>query len=109
MPPRVPAASINQVLLLDEATSALDAESERVVQAALDALVVGRTTVVSFLSAARLRVRVVRAPPCVGGRQRSVRAGGAAVCIVVSACLSRPPLLARYAGCCAPAVHHQGR
>ncbi|KIY96634.1 ATP-binding cassette, subfamily B(MDR/TAP), member 1 [Monoraphidium neglectum] len=35
-----------RVLLLDEATSALDVASERVVQAALDALVVGRTTVV---------------------------------------------------------------
>jgi ABC-type multidrug transport system fused ATPase/permease subunit len=35
-----------RVLLLDEATSALDAGSERVVQAALDALMVGRTTIV---------------------------------------------------------------
>ena len=34
------------VLLLDEATSALDAESEHVVQEALDRLMVGRTTVV---------------------------------------------------------------
>ena len=34
------------VLLLDEATSALDAQSEQVVQAALDALSGGRTTVV---------------------------------------------------------------
>ena len=34
------------VLLLDEATSALDAESERLVQAALDGLMEGRTTLV---------------------------------------------------------------
>ncbi|MGO7209423.1 ATP-binding cassette domain-containing protein, partial [Rhizobium ruizarguesonis] len=34
------------VLLLDEATSALDAESETLVQKALDGLVDGRTTLV---------------------------------------------------------------
>jgi ATP-binding cassette subfamily B protein len=37
---------LKTVLLLDEATSALDAESERLVQSALDALQNNRTTLV---------------------------------------------------------------
>jgi len=35
-----------RILLLDEATSALDAESERIVQEALDRIMINRTTVV---------------------------------------------------------------
>ena len=40
-----------RILILDEATSALDTESEKIVQAALDQLMVGRT---SFVIAHRL-------------------------------------------------------
>jgi ATP-binding cassette subfamily B protein len=70
------------LLLLDEATSALDAESERIVQAALEQLMRGRTTIVvahrlaTVVSADRLvvldRGRVVET----GSHASLVRAGG---------------------------------
>lgn len=50
-----------KILLLDEATSALDAESEHVVQDALDRLMVGRTTV------RRSRVDAMRTPGLAAG------------------------------------------
>lgn len=40
-----------RILLLDEATSALDAESERVVQEALDRIMINRTTLSLWLIA----------------------------------------------------------
>ena len=70
------------LLLLDEATSALDAESERLVQAALDRLMAGRTTLViahrlaTVLKADRILVMDEGAIVETGAHAELVRAGG---------------------------------
>jgi ATP-binding cassette subfamily B protein len=70
------------LLLLDEATSALDAESERLVQAALDRLMGGRTTLViahrlaTVLKADRILVMDEGAIVETGVHAELVRAGG---------------------------------
>ena len=70
------------VLLLDEATSALDTESERAVQAALEALMRGRTTIViahrlsTIEKADRIVVLAQGRIVEVGGHRDLVAAGG---------------------------------
>jgi subfamily B ATP-binding cassette protein MsbA len=55
------------ILILDEATSALDSESERLVQDAIDSLMLGRTTLVIAHRLATIR-RVNRIAVIAGGR-----------------------------------------
>ena len=55
------------ILILDEATSALDTESERAVQAALDVLMQGRTTLVIAHRLSTIE-RASRIVVLVGGR-----------------------------------------
>jgi ATP-binding cassette subfamily B protein len=70
------------LLLLDEATSALDAESEQLVQAALDRLMAGRTTLViahrlaTVLMADRILVMDQGAIVESGRHEELMRAGG---------------------------------
>jgi ATP-binding cassette subfamily B protein len=70
------------ILLLDEATSALDAESERLVQAALDALMRDRTTLIiahrlaTVVNADRIAVLDQGRVVALGSHQDLMRQGG---------------------------------
>ncbi|MCP4073969.1 MAG: ATP-binding cassette domain-containing protein [Hyphomicrobiales bacterium] len=70
------------ILLLDEATSALDAESEKLVQDALDKLMVGRTTIViahrlaTILKADRIVVMDAGTIAEIGTHKSLVKKGG---------------------------------
>jgi ATP-binding cassette, subfamily B, bacterial len=71
-----------EILLLDEATSALDAESERMVQAAMEKLMIGRTTLIiahrlaTVKSADRIIVMDRGAIVSQGTHESLVREGG---------------------------------
>ena len=77
------------VLILDEATSALDSESERHVQAALDTLMQGRTTIViahrlSTIEKANRIVVLDRGRIAEIGAHRELLAGRWNLCAAVS-------------------------